>query len=90
MKQLLSYKVCSNFFYSRFQKPAISGGMDTRFREPAVPWINGFKAYWHVAIFDDFSNFFSTFGVLHFKESSNMAKIWQKMKKSLVQPELHH
>ena len=37
-------------------------------------------------IFDDFSKFCSAFGALHFeKKSSSMPKIWQKMKKSLVE-----
>ena len=35
-------------------------------------------------IFDDFSKFRIAFGVLHFGKSSNMAKIWGKMMKSLV------
>ena len=32
-----------------------------------------------------FRKFHSGFGALHFEKSSNIAKIWQKMKKSLVQ-----
>ena len=39
------------------------------------------------AIFDDFSIgivFFITFGTIHFEKSSNMAKIWGKMKKTNV------
>ena len=36
------------------------------------------------AIFDYFSMFYSTFFALHFDKSSNMAKIWQNMRKSLV------
>ena len=36
-------------------------------------------------IFDDFSKFHSTFGILFFEKPSNMTKIWQKMKKSCVQ-----
>jgi len=35
-----------------------------------------------MAIFDDFSKFDYT---LHFEKSSNMTKIWQKMKKNLIQ-----
>ena len=37
------------------------------------------------AIFVDFSVSPSNFGVLHFEKSSNMAKIWQQMMKSLLQ-----
>ena len=37
------------------------------------------------AIFDDSSKFCSAFGALFFEKSSNMAKIWQNMKKALVQ-----
>ena len=36
-------------------------------------------------LFDDSSKFRSAFSALHFEKSSNMAKIWPKMKKSLVQ-----
>ena len=35
------------------------------------------------AIFDDFSEFCSTFGTLHFEKSSNTAKSLEKMKKNL-------
>ena len=37
------------------------------------------------AKFDDFSKFHSTLSMFHFEKSSNMEKMWQKMKKSLVQ-----
>ena len=52
---------------------------------------NGFKASWtepffHFChIFVDFSKFCSTFSTLHFEKSSNMAKIWQNMKKTHIQ-----
>ena len=48
---------------------------------------HGFFSFFlpNFAIFDDCSKFYSTFGALHFEKSSNIAKIWQKMKKSLVQ-----
>ena len=35
------------------------------------------------AIFDDFSEFCRTFGILHFQKSSNSAKSLEKMKKNL-------
>jgi len=35
-------------------------------------------------IFDDFSEFRSTFGTLHFGKSSNTANIFEKMKKNLA------
>ena len=34
-------------------------------------------------MFDDFSKFNRAFGIFSFKKSSNMAKIWQKMRKPL-------
>ena len=43
------------------------------------------KAFLHFfAIFDDFPKFLSNFSILIFEKSSNMAKLFQKMKKSLV------
>ena len=35
------------------------------------------------AIFDDFSEFYSSFGTLHFEKSSNTAKSLENMKKNL-------
>ena len=48
--------------------------------------------FWQIiGIFADSPMFHSIYSALHFQKSSNMAKIWQKMKKSLVQlpPFLH-
>ena len=56
-------------------------------------WVEGKlnKAFLHfLAIFDDFSKLRSTFSsVFHFEKSSNMAKIWQKIKNCLINPFLH-
>ena len=57
-------------------------------------WRNGLKASrtrlffifsQTFAIFDDFSKFRNTSSALYFEKSSNMEKLWQKMKNSLVQ-----
>ena len=40
-------------------------------------------------IFDDFSKWSALKALQNFEKSSNMAKIWQQMKKSLVQPALN-
>ena len=45
----------------------------------------GFSSLSLLPIFDAYSKFHSNFGMLHFKKSSNMAKIKLKMKKSLLQ-----
>ena len=37
-----------------------------------------------LGIFDGFSMFHRAFGMLHYETSSNMPKIWQKMKKNLA------
>jgi len=51
------------------------------------------KAFLHFLpifdIFDDFSKFFSTVSALPFEKSSNMAKMYQKMRNCLVQLSLN-
>ena len=61
-----------------------------------VPGISRKMGFWQVgqsfsslfAIFDDFSKFLSTFGMLHFENSLNMAKILVILKKNLGDPVL--
>ena len=75
----------------------ISGTTGTRnpvpgFRVPIVPWRNGWKTsgtrlsliFYHIGWFFKVEHMSSKV-VLYFENSSNMAKMWQKMKKSLVQ-----
>ena len=55
-------------------------------RVPEISQKMGFLFFCQTCgIFDDRSKFRSAFVALHFEKSWNMAKIWQKMKKSLVQ-----
>ena len=58
----------------------VARGTGTQF--PMEKWVEGKsnKAFLHFLpyLFDDFSKFRSTFGVLHFEKSSNRAKIRQK------------